>query len=149
MERELFSKFKLVLNEKKNKIRRLMDGLVSSEEPVGAGKRGDTAAGAGGGQPTSTAADQSPPHPSMKSGMRHSPTSYPLQYHHPPLPTALLGEADETVSPPKRRRKRQTRSKAKEPQIPRPPAISSAHTPQKTRQNSNSSADGDDLLNML
>lgn len=30
MEKELYSKFKLVLNEKKNKIRRLMDALGTS-----------------------------------------------------------------------------------------------------------------------
>ena len=30
VEKEMYSKFKLVLNEKKNKIRRLMDGLVTS-----------------------------------------------------------------------------------------------------------------------
>jgi DNA-repair protein XRCC4 len=125
VEKEMYSKFKLVLNEKKNKIRRLMDGLVTSAAATALEDEVATTSPAG-----------------------HSSTP-------PPPPQSTLLGVPELVSPPTKRRKREARcTETKEPDIPKPPNISCPQTKETNRSKKSdsqqsSSADEDDLLGLL
>ena len=79
-------------------------------------------------------------------------------HHSQPLiaiPAGLLGEAQEVVSPPVKRRKREPRHRgAGGPDIPRPPSIIRPPSTDKVkvhveRSRSGSSVEGEDLLQLL
>ena len=98
VEKELYSKFKLVLNEKKNKIRRLMEGIVSSTAATAIDDDEDEYASPDEDEATSLS---TPPPPSAQSSKEH-------YWKHCLLLScwSLLGELDE-ISPPTKRRKMQ------------------------------------------
>ena len=138
VERDLYSKFKLVLNEKKNKIRRLMDGHAPVEDSHTHGaaeEKGRTTKG------PSLAAATPEKRQSGEFVVTHIENTVCLH-------TALLGEADEVVSPPTRRRKREATHRATA-DIPKPPSFPSPHTSAKNTTDPSSSTDGDDLLHLL
>ena len=143
VEKELYSKFKLVLNEKKNKIRRLMEGIVSSTAATAIDDDEDEYASPDEDEATSLS---TPPPPSAQSSKEH-------YWKHCLLLScwskALLGELDE-ISPPTKRRKRETRCRGtKEPDIPKRPTIPCPQTKTVKEPQLNSSADGDELLGLL
>ena len=114
IERDLYGKFKLVLNEKKAKIRRLMDQLSEHDRTVQS-------------QDSSTATsshlkiqsiEKDPGNYSSDETGTPSPLPKPVAHKHPPEP--LLGELQESLSPPvKRHRKQAGRRATGQPEIPR------------------------------
>ena len=110
VEGELFGKFKVVLNEKKAKIRQLMEQNKSLRvqrtlPSSSATDEGDTLYGES--RETDDEMAESTWSPKQPSSS------------HPTATSSLLGEGQEVVSPVKRRR-RQTRKKGGEPETPQP-----------------------------
>lgn len=161
VEGELYSKFKVVLNEKKAKIRRLMEQLgtlsdqnkslqlqVSSQ--AGRAMASSSPTGEGGthdGENKETDDEMAETTPSPKQ----SGCSHPAM-----AASGLLGEAQEVVSPPVKRRRRQTRRRGGgEPEIPRPPTITRPPSTDKVKVRSErgdsggASVESDDLLEQL
>lgn len=153
VEVELYSKFKAVLNEKKDKIRQLIEEL-ESQQPQSAGEGEDE------GHVDNTKVE-------VESAAVHTqkPASSGQTHNFRPLAcssliptvfiTGLLGEPQEVVSPPVKRRKREPRQRAAQgPDIPCPPSLSRRPLPNdQVKAHSevphSSSAEGDDLLQLL
>ena len=152
LEGELYSKFKNVLNEKKAKIRQLMEQLrvLSDENKVlqekiksqGTGQAVSSSPSSigtgegGGGMEKESSNESSPQH-------RHSP--FPST-----APHSLLGEAQEVVSPPVKRRRREAGRRG-ELEIPRPPSITRQPPRARVRVEPEqpASAESDELLELL
>lgn len=152
IERDLYGKFKLVLNEKKAKIRRLMDQLSEHNRTL------QPQDGSSGHQKTQSS-EKDPGNYSSDETVTPSPLPK-LAEHERPEP--LLGELQETLSPPvKRRRKQEGRRAVGQPEIPRPPSIthrSNSGSKMRVRSGSDEvggegkredSMESDELLNLL
>jgi DNA-repair protein XRCC4 len=140
LEREMYSKFKLVLNEKKGKIRRLLEELAShqSTPPPTEGTTGPE-----------TEAEQR-----IQSDKPNDISSHHTTSSHSLSAEGLLGEAQEVVSPVKRRKREPRQRGARVPNIPHPPSIVRPPTTDKVEahphvSHGSSSAEGDDLLQLL
>ena len=153
LEGALYSKFKNVLNEKKAKIRQLMEQLrVLSDENKGLQQKIKSQ---GTGRTVSNTAT-----PSTSTGeggggreKESSNETSPLHQHSPSpsiAPHSLLGEAQEVVSPPVKRRRREAGRRG-ELEIPRPPVISRQLPPARVRVEPEqpASVESDELLELL
>ena len=159
LEGELYGKFKIVLNEKKAKIRRLMEQLETLSDQ-NKSLQLQVSSHVGGGIPSSSAADEGDAHRRESretDDEMAGDTPSPKQPSSPPpmASSSLLGEGQEVVSPPVKRRRRQTRKKGGgEPEIPRPPTITRPPSTDKVkvrpeRGDSGASVESDDLLQQL
>ncbi len=112
VEAELYGKFKLVLNEKKAKIRRLMDQLSSLSD------RTKALEGTAARVSPDTARDH---HGADTDDEMVAKEESPRPKTPPPKPVeSLLGGSSEVVSPPVKRRRRQGTTKPTgQPEIPR------------------------------
>lgn len=146
VENDLYSKFKLVLNDKKGKIRRLMEqlDLLSQENSR-----------------LKLVRARDPPRESSTSKSDLDTDDEIDDTPLPPVEESLLGDHTHRTSspPPVKRRKRETGGKVKgQPlQIPRPPSISRGGSSEKRKARSTSSGsdpkqdslESDELLDLL
>ena len=159
VEGELFSKFKVVLNEKKAKIRQLMEQLRALSDQ-NKSLQLQVSSQAGRAMPSSSATDEGDTHhgehrETDDEMAESTPSPKQPSSSHPMATSSLLGEGQEVVSPPVKRRRRQTRKKGGgEPEIPRPPTITRPPSTDKVkvrseRVDSGASVESDDLLQQL
>ena len=118
IEKDLYGKFKLVLNEKKAKIRRLMEQLENLSEH-------SRTVQSQGSSPQKTLPIKDPGNYSsdetddeMGTGTP-SPHPKPVAHQLPPEQPSLLGDENEALSPPVKRRRRQAGKRTGQPEIPR------------------------------
>lgn len=152
VEVELYSKFKAVLNEKKDKIRQLIE--LESRQLQSAGEGEDE----GHVDDTKVIAESAVVHTQKpaSSGETRNLDLCLLLLIPTVFTTGLLGEPQEVVSPPVKRRKREPRQRAaRGPDIPCPPSLSQRPLPNDQVKahcevpHSSTSAEGDDLLQLL
>lgn len=142
LEKDLYGKFRLILNDKKGKIRRLVDQLSHlSEQNRRLQLNGDNG--------STPSVD-----PSVNSSNETNDEIDP-----PPNPKvsveldSLLEQRKETTAPPVvKRRRREPRSSAKSTEIPRPPSLKSPEVSVRSRKRSTDleeSLESDKLLGLL
>ena len=161
-EHDLYRKFKVVLNDKKAKIRRLMEQLGRMAEEKNTETSRLASPPVAGDDPGNQETDSE----SVERDSDHTKTPSPKHKTSCPPPShmagpSLLGEEGcEGISPPVKRRRRQvTQRPAGQPEIPRPPSIPrlSANTSgsnkvkvrSRKREKSEESIESDELLNLL
>ena len=163
-EHDLYRKFKLVLNDKKAKIRRLMEQLSQIAEDRNTQTSRLASPPVAGDDPGNQETDRE----SVERDSDHTKTPSPKHKASSPPPShmggpSLLGEEGcEGISPPVKRRRRQvTQRPAGQPDIPRPPSIprlvgntsssssSTVKVNSRERQKSEESMESDELLNLL
>ena len=148
LESSLYGKFKLVLNEKKAKIRRLMESLThlsqqkqaKSNEPTNSSRRNVDS-----GDESDGATDEVSVTPSPKS-------KQPDEANEEGISSLLRNNwQDDRTSPPVKRRKREPRQRVAPVEIPRLlPSISSGSTSgRRPLRRRSESVESEDLLSML
>ena len=159
LESDLYGKFKLVLNEKKAKVRRLMESLkYLSSQQQGAKTAEKSALQEGGGERD----DSEDTDKEDRSGESTTPSPKSKQQFSPPQTTSTTEGVssllknnwqDESVSPPVKRRRREPRKAARQPEIPRPSHSTSSSSSTSERllsaARTEESPEPDDLLHQL
>lgn len=155
LEQDLYGKFKLVLNEKKAKIRRLMESLEHLSNQQQQAKSAEPAA-------TTSRNDRDETDDDTDDDMSQTPSpksDQPVSESAPPPPAAMTEGIsslltsdwqDDRTSPPVKRRKRQPRNTDKRPEIPRVTRTLSARRQRRSAsRNSEESMEPDELLHKL
>ena len=155
LEQDLYGKFKLVLNEKKAKIRRLMESLEHLSNQQQQAKSAEPAA-------TTSRNDRDETDDDTDDDMSQTPSpksDQPVSESAPPPPAAMTEGIsslltsdwqDDRTSPPVKRRKRQPRNTDKRPEIPRVTrTLSTRRQRRSASRNSEESMEPDELLHQL
>lgn len=160
LETDLYGKFKIVLNEKKAKVRRLMESLSYLSSQQQQAKETETSASRGGGggvgdgSEVDTDDEAVSPTPSPKSKQTPSSPSHTAPSEEGVSSLLKNDWQDDSTSPPVKRRKREPRRTAGRPEIPRSTrSISSSSSASDRLQSAagknEDSLESDDLLNLL
>lgn len=158
LEADLYGKFKMVLNEKKAKVRRLMESLsyLSSQQQQARAAKTSVLEEEGKGRDDFEADTDE----EDGSGASPTPSPKPKQPSSPPRATSTTEGVssllrndwqDENTSPPVKRRRREPRKPAVQPEIPRSSRSisSSSSTSERLQAASRESPEPDDLLHQL